>query len=531
VAEIIDLREFHRDNPASQFRVSDPTYCGLSLSGMISAQISIMAQTPHSKHRTADELLEQGRFALQAIRYREQIARYQAEASQLQAAILLAEHGDPNALELWLKRNAEGLELLECHYDLDRNSRDSIHSSTSQRSALKEPMAGHRSDPAQPLLGPHTPIASRWAKMEQAAMSRLKQRRAASEPALQADDSLDLLSNELTAMPDPFPSIDQHTSSDSSDHKRWWVAPHIVVSAAIHLIAVFALSFVLLSAVMKPEKLAIVAATIESEEVLMELPMEMVGELDNLETDLNTESVEPSLSELHSEFLPASIAREEVVSSANSPTVSSIVESSSSASAMVMGDKMGSGVEFFGVKATGSNFFYLVDNSPSMRRDGAFDAAKQELIRSLASMKSKQRYYISFFGKEIESMQHGAEEAEKYAVYAIPENLSKTIEWLGKVLVQKDGWPPNDALAKAIEMQPDAIFLLFDGDTKVDVAKFLRTKNRSDDFLSVGSPKVPIHVVHFFNGEFQKQMKQISDENGGTYRFVPRPNGSSKRLR
>ncbi|MEQ1830780.1 MAG: hypothetical protein ABL921_32820, partial [Pirellula sp.] len=87
------------------------------------------------------------------------------------------------------------------------------------------------------------------------------------------------------------------------------------------------------------------------------------------------------------------------------------------------------------------------------------------------------------------------------------------------------------ALANAIQMQPDGIFLLFDGDTKVDVAKFLRKTNRTDDVLSGDSPKVPIHVVHFFQDEYQRQMKQIATENAGTYRFVPPPQRPPKGAR
>ena len=117
---------------------------------------------------------------------------------------------------------------------------------------------------------------------------------------------------------------------------------------------------------------------------------------------------------------------------------------------------------------------------------------------------------------------------EKYPIYAKPENLTKTIDWLSLVRIQKEGLSPNHALEGAIGMQPDGIFLLFDGDTKVDVAKFLRRVNRTDDILNFGTPKVPIHVVHFYQDEFQKQMRQVAEENGGTYRFVPRPERPNK---
>jgi hypothetical protein len=101
------------------------------------------------------------------------------------------------------------------------------------------------------------------------------------------------------------------------------------------------------------------------------------------------------------------------------------------------------------------------------------------------------------------------------------------MEWIGQVRIQKDGRPPIDALQAAIAMQPDGIFLLFDGDTKVDdwTAK-VREMNRSKDFLSDGGPKVPIHVIHFFRDEFEKSMRMLASENEGTYRFIPRPQKS-----
>jgi hypothetical protein len=158
-----------------------------------------------------------------------------------------------------------------------------------------------------------------------------------------------------------------------------------------------------------------------------------------------------------------------------------------------------------------------------MRKENAFQAAKAEVFRSFASMKPKQRYYISFFGKEIDPLVLHGTEAEKYPIYATRENVLQTQEWMNRVAIQKEGWPPNDALEQAIAMQPDGIFMLFDGDTKVDVAKFLRQVNRTDDILSEGSPKVPIHVIHFFQEDFRKQMMTVAQENGGTYRFIPKP--------
>jgi transcriptional regulator of NAD metabolism len=65
--------------------------------------------------------------------------------------------------------------------------------------------------------------------------------------------------------------------------------------------------------------------------------------------------------------------------------------------------------------------------------------------------------------------------------------------------------------------------LLFDGDTRADVPKFLEKVNRSNDIISENVPKVPVHVIHFFEEEFAKAMQRIAKDNLGTYRFIPKP--------
>mgnify|MGYP003338154235 FL=1 len=182
----------------------------------------------------------------------------------------------------------------------------------------------------------------------------------------------------------------------------------------------------------------------------------------------------------------------------------------------------------FRSKAVGNRFVYVVDASPSMRRDRAFEAAKEEIFRSLQSMKPKQRFAILFFGGEVQGMDliSGETAVGKNAdlIPATKENLEKAIHWLQKTQPQKDGRPPVDAIRNALEFEPDGIFLLFDGDTKLDNwTSLIRRMNRSEGFLSDGSPEVPIHVIHFFREEFQQSMQNLAQENAGTYRFVPKP--------
>ena len=517
-----------------------------------------MASSSTSVPQQADELLVRGRLALQTLQYREKAARYKAEASNLQAAILKAENGDASVLEHWLNAKTE-LFLEEDQPAEHIRHRSKLRPTTiSSQEVSSEDGQGttqyFRFDSVSDSVS-----SSPWNRMEQAAFARLEAKKANCDPVDQLPDlvKLDDVVDDTDAMEDEARTDEARTEtliesesampielpeslrkalqgielqSSNTSRNPWWKASHLWASLLFHVLIIIVLSWVIITAAQKPQILSIVSATVEADNVLTETPMEMVSEIEKTVVEPTTMSTpNPNLSDLATDVSLPAIAVEAGNLSAISPAASAeVFNSASELSQSISGNRMVAGAEFFGVKATGNTFVYIVDSSPSMRRDGAFEAAKQEMIRSLKSMKPKQRYFVSFFGKEIEPMTFNSGEVEKFPVYAKPENLAKTFDWLRQVQVQKDGWPPNDALSQAIAMQPDGIFLLFDGDTKVDVAKFLRRENRSDDVLSGGVPKVVIHVIHFFQQDFQKQMKQVAEENGGTYRFVPRPERTPK---
>jgi hypothetical protein len=140
-------------------------------------------------------------------------------------------------------------------------------------------------------------------------------------------------------------------------------------------------------------------------------------------------------------------------------------------------------------------------------------------------MKPKQRFAILFFGGTVDVLELDPGEKIDQPQSATPENIEKAIRWLAKNTIQKEGKPPVDAIKSALELQPDGIFLLFDGDTKLDNwTQIVRQLNTSDGLFTDGGTKVPIHVIHFFRDEFQRSMQRLAEENGGTYRFVPKSN-------
>ena len=295
-----------------------------------------------------------------------------------------------------------------------------------------------------------------------------------------------------------------------------------LASVGVHGIFLVILGAWYITVVMPTPTLSVVAGTVETEDVLIETPMESLSELETSAeevTSIPTPQVsDVAMAEAGAMQLETSVEAGVQVGGVMGEAVREL------ASASAPGKRVVEGAEFFGAKATGNTFIYIVDASPSMRRDRAFDAAKEQIMQSLRSMKPKQRFNILFFGGAVQKLEITPGETLAGPVSATPENIEKAMQWLQNISIQTDGRVPVDAVREAMEMDPDGIFLLFDGDTKLDNWVHSVTElNRSDGFLSDGAPAVPIHVIHFFREEFQRTMHLLAMENRGTYRFIPRP--------
>ncbi|MGN6546650.1 MAG: vWA domain-containing protein, partial [Aureliella sp.] len=181
-----------------------------------------------------------------------------------------------------------------------------------------------------------------------------------------------------------------------------------------------------------------------------------------------------------------------------------------------------SGGKFFGAGAGGNFFCYVVDSSGSMR-GAAWESAKAELARSIGTLSEKQRFYIVFFAKEIAAIpEPGGREPAAHGLEASKENIEHARRWIETVKLDRGG-PPNAALELAISREPDAIYLLTDGVTQVDVCGFLREKNRTSDIVSGEQVRVPIHAIAYRSLDGQQLLRQLAQENAGQFHYVPAP--------
>jgi hypothetical protein len=271
---------------------------------------------------------------------------------------------------------------------------------------------------------------------------------------------------------------------------------------------------------------SITASSVPSEEIVLETPLEEPTEMTSDMTEITTPET-PMLTAMADSDLTTPTMTSEL-SESLSGTFSSATESITGGA---IGDLLGtsmsseqlSGANFFGVAAEGNTFVYIVDSSGSMRRDNAFLAAKTELMRSIASLKETQRYYVIFFDKDLDRLTLGSGEPENYPVHATPDNIQQTAAWVQRVQIDGGG-PPRDAFEAAIDLEPDAIFLLFDGETSADVTGHLEDVNRVTDLINGTQPRIPIHTLCFYSRDDEALMKRIAKENNGSYRYIPNPN-------
>lgn len=180
---------------------------------------------------------------------------------------------------------------------------------------------------------------------------------------------------------------------------------------------------------------------------------------------------------------------------------------------------------FFGVKSSGRRFVFVVDSSNSMR-NGKFDAAKEELLYAVRRLSPDQFFYVIFFDHDAERMTlTPGGEPDPTAVSATVANIKRLETWLATVKneLRTD---PGDAMKFAVEMLPDAIFLLSDGQftDRGRTERYLAENNVLNDPVDGRKPKVVINTLAFWARDGEPTMKKLAELYRGTYRFVP-PNG------
>jgi hypothetical protein len=158
---------------------------------------------------------------------------------------------------------------------------------------------------------------------------------------------------------------------------------------------------------------------------------------------------------------------------------------------------------FYGIRAKGSFFVFVVDCSGSMEVDSRLVRAKQELRRSINAMRFPQRFLIIFFNHRSIPMAGGIPKS------ADAKGKQTAMAWLGTVDAG-GGTDPRAAMKLALALRPDAVFLLSDGEFP---------SGSEDEILDGNRHRVPIHCINLGSAEGAPQLQAISEGSGGQYTF------------
>lgn len=173
------------------------------------------------------------------------------------------------------------------------------------------------------------------------------------------------------------------------------------------------------------------------------------------------------------------------------------------------GAAAGGGSEFMGVRSQGRNVVYVIDFSGSMTGD-RFTHTRLELKRSIERLPEDGSFLVVFFDDGFVAMPPGE------MVAATPRNKSLAKSWIDSAAT-RGGTEPSQALAFALQLKPEAIFLMTDGEFADDALVEEAIGHFNAD------QRTSINTIAFHDPASQAELRKIAKENRGDYRYIPAP--------
>lgn len=174
----------------------------------------------------------------------------------------------------------------------------------------------------------------------------------------------------------------------------------------------------------------------------------------------------------------------------------------------------GGGTSFFGQKAKGERFVYVLDASGSMYDYNAIGVAKAELLASIAQLDADQQFQIIFYSERCYPMTEPGSRDQMFR--GTDANRTKASQFV-RGIQPLEGTRHREALLEALNYTPDVIFFLTDaGEPRLDAADFDRIRRRNNG-------KSRIHCIEFGKGAplnvESNFLKKLARENGGGYTY------------
>lgn len=168
----------------------------------------------------------------------------------------------------------------------------------------------------------------------------------------------------------------------------------------------------------------------------------------------------------------------------------------------------------FGIEAEGAKFVYVIDRSGSMGIDGdrPLAAAKAELLRSIEKLDTVQQFQVIFYNERPRIFNPTGVPGR--LAFGNDQNKAEVRRFLETVKAE-GGTDHEAALAAAIHLRPDVIFLVTDGDDpKLDARQLARIERMGAGII--------IHAIQFGTGPPQPRnfMAQLARQSAGRHVYV-----------
>ena len=167
----------------------------------------------------------------------------------------------------------------------------------------------------------------------------------------------------------------------------------------------------------------------------------------------------------------------------------------------------GAGTGLFGGVRQGESFAYVVDASGSMSGD-RMKLVLEELRTSVNSLAEHHRFFVVFFNKHTYAMMWP--KIEKQLVTASQRNKDRVLGWAFGVQPQ-EVTEPQRALRMALDLKPDIVFFLTDGDIPEESLRLVR-KYRRD--------RTSVHTICVGEDAAIPVMQKIAEVGQGAFLMV-----------
>ena len=175
----------------------------------------------------------------------------------------------------------------------------------------------------------------------------------------------------------------------------------------------------------------------------------------------------------------------------------------------------GQGASFFGAYAPGQRFVFVIDSSQSMLEGSRWGTLRRELLRAIRGLSEDQEFFVISFDLDAHPM---FDLYPPKGTFLPPseQSIYRLNAWLSSIR-HGGSTLPASSIGLALRLEPDAIFLLSDGEIQDRTIEELRIYNRIKQDDGRVTVAIPIHTVLLHSQRGAAALNLIAEENDGVF--------------